>query len=67
MEPEESTHKTVTFPPGKNSWLSPERVDYMSKLAQAIFLLMAFPYLFVRLVTKPAATFAGATTVHAAV
>lgn len=66
MSDTDTEHRTVTFPPSKDSWISPERIDYMNKLLQTMFFVLALPYLFLRLVTKPGATFAGATSVHAA-
>jgi hypothetical protein len=65
METAES-HRVVTFPPSKDSWLSPERMDYLTKALQALFFLLALPYLFARLIRNPPQTLAGATQVHAA-
>jgi hypothetical protein len=64
--PSETEVKAVTFPPGKNSWTSPERVDYVAKFLQALFFLLALPYLFVRLIRNPPGTLQGATSIHAA-
>lgn len=66
MPSETEERKAVTFPPGKDSWTSPERVDYAAKFLQVLFYLLALPYLFVRLVRNPPATLQGATSIHAA-
>lgn len=66
MDEEHTTKRTVTFPPSDNSWLSPKRVDYLSKLLQVFFLALALPYLFVRFVRNTTGTLAGATSIHAA-
>lgn len=44
---------TMTFPPGKSSWFSPERVSYVNQFAQMLFFLLALPYLIMRFFTSP--------------
>lgn len=45
--------RTVCFPPGRESWFSPERVEYISRFAEALFFLIGIPWLLLRLFTKP--------------
>jgi len=45
--------RTVAFPPGRDSWLSPERVAYISKFAEMLFFIIGIPWLLIRFFTKP--------------
>lgn len=56
----------MNFPPDDESLLAPDRVKYVGNLLQALFLLLALPYLVLSLLRHPAFTMKGATVKHAA-
>lgn len=56
----------MVFPPDDDSMFATDRVDYVGKFLQALFLLLALPYLMLSLAKHPGFTMRGATLTHAA-
>lgn len=56
----DATRHEVTFPPNKDSWWSPERVEYMRNLLSVITLFLAFPYIIVKIIRNPGKVATGA-------